>query len=421
MNHRFGLLPLLAWLAQGCVVTSTLPDQVARTQDTISAAHRVYAPLCAPRDLAEAQSNLDFSKIELSQGYPRRAAEHLVVAYDHAVKALEISTPCGGVDTDKDTIADIVDRCPKEPEDFDGDNDEDGCRDIDKYGDEDGDGIVNIEDGCVDQPEDFDGDNDEDGCPETSEDSDGDGLINAVDSCPTEAEDLDGFKDSDGCPEYDNDSDGVVDLNDACPLVPEDQDLWEDEDGCPDPDNDLDGIPDVNDQCPNQPGDRDHNGCPLEDADKDGVADAVDRCPNEPETVNQYLDEDGCPDEAQSGLRVTNTQIEIEETIQFQTGQAELLPASFPILDKVVKVMKDAPYLRLRIEGHTDSEGSDESNMTLSRERAFAVRRYVESRGIAADRLESQGFGETRPIDTNRTPSGRARNRRVEFHIVKPE
>ena len=114
------------------------------------------APLCAPRDLAEAQSNLDFSKIELSEGYPRRAAEHLTIAYDHAVKALEISTPCGGVDTDKDTIADIVDRCPKEPEDFDGDNDEDGCRDIDKYGDEDGDGIVNIEDGCVDQPEDFD-------------------------------------------------------------------------------------------------------------------------------------------------------------------------------------------------------------------------------------------------------------------------
>ncbi len=411
----------LALLAQGCVVTSTLKDQLERTQDTINAAHKVYAPLCAPRDLAEAQSNLDFSKIELSQGYPRRASEHLTLAYDHAVRALEIATPCGGVDGDKDTIPDIVDDCPKEPEDFDGELDEDGCRDIDPYGDEDADGVVNVEDACVDQPEDFDGDNDEDGCPETSEDSDGDGIINAVDACPQEAEDLDGFKDSDGCPDYDNDLDAVMDLTDACALVAEDRDAWEDEDGCPDPDNDADGIPDVTDQCPNQPGDRDHNGCPLEDADKDGVADAMDRCPDKPETVNQYLDEDGCPDEAQSGLKVTNTMIEIEETIQFQTGQATLLPASYTILDKVAKVMTDAPYIRLRIEGHTDSDGSDESNMELSRERAAAVRQYLLTKGISADRLESRGYGETKPLDTNRTPTGRAKNRRVEFHILKPE
>jgi OOP family OmpA-OmpF porin len=404
----------------GCVVTATLREKVDRAQDTIVAAHKVYAPLCAPTELAEAQSNLDFTRIELSEGNPRRATEHVTAAYDNARKALEISTPCGGVDTDQDTIADIVDRCKTEPEDFDGEDDEDGCRDLDPYGDEDGDGIPNVEDGCVDQPEDFDGDGDEDGCPETSEDSDGDGIINAVDACPAEPEDLDGFKDSDGCPEYDNDNDAIVDLNDKCALVAEDNDSWEDEDGCPDPDNDADGIPDLTDQCPNQPGDRDHNGCPLEDADKDGVADANDLCPTEPETVNQYLDDDGCPDTPPAGVTVTNTKIEIDQIIQFATGQATLLPASHPILDSVVKVLKDAPYLRLRIEGHTDSEGSDDSNMSLSRERAMAVRKYLESKGVAGNRLESEGFGETNPIDTNRTPGGRARNRRVEFVILKP-
>jgi outer membrane protein OmpA-like peptidoglycan-associated protein len=312
-----------------------------------------------------------------------------------------------------------VDACPTEPEDFDGDADEDGCRDVDPYGDEDGDGVINLEDACVDQPEDFDGDKDDDGCPETSEDSDGDGIINAVDACPDEAEDLDGFKDSDGCPDYDNDDDAVSDLADACALIAEDRDAWEDEDGCPDPDNDLDGIPDVNDECPNEPGDRDRAGCPLSDADKDGVSDANDRCLDQPETINQYLDEDGCPDTPPSGVRVTNTQIEIKEMVQFQTGEATLIGASFNTLDGVFQVLKDAPYLKLRIEGHTDSEGGDDSNLGLSKERAQSVRVYLESKGIDPSRLESVGFGETRPIDTNRTPQGRARNRRVEFHIIK--
>lgn len=410
---------LLVALLAGCVVPESVKEQLDRTQETIAAAHKVYAPLCAPEQLAEAQANLDFTRIELFEGDARRAGQHAAVAYQSALTALEIATPCGGTDTDKDTIPDIVDACRTEPEDFDGDNDEDGCRDVDPYGDEDGDGIINLEDACVDQPEDFDGDNDADGCPETSEDTDGDGIINALDECPVESEDLDGFKDSDGCPDFDNDADGVSDLADACALIAEDRDAWEDEDGCPDPDNDVDGIPDVNDQCPNEPGDRDRAGCPLSDADKDGVADANDRCLDQPETINQYLDEDGCPDTPPEGVRVTNTQIEIKDMVQFETGQATLLSGSFPILDNVYRVLVDAPYLKLHIEGHTDAEGSEESNLQLSRERAMSVRVYLESKGIDPARLESSGFGETRPIDTNRTPSGRARNRRVEFHIVK--
>ncbi len=404
-----------------CAIPTRVKENLDRTSETIAAAHKVYAPLCAPRELANAQAHMDFTRIELSQGYVRRAGEHIEIAYDAAVRALEIATPCGGVDQDTDTIPDIVDVCPAEPEDFDGDNDEDGCRDVDPYGDEDGDGIINLEDRCVDDPEDFDGDNDEDGCPETSEDSDGDGIINAVDQCPDQAEDLDGFKDSDGCPDDDNDEDGVADIRDQCALIAEDRDDWDDEDGCPDPDNDLDGIPDVHDQCPNEPGTRDREGCPEQDADKDGIADMHDRCPDQPETANNYLDEDGCPDTPPSGVKVTRTRVEIKETIQFETGSATLLPASFKILDDVYQVLVDAPYLRLRIEGHTDSEGSDDSNLRLSNERAQSVRVYLESKGVAANRLASVGYGESRPIDTNRTASGRAVNRRVEFHILKED
>jgi OOP family OmpA-OmpF porin len=408
-------------LLSGCIVPLQVQQQMDSTRATLVAAHEMYAPLCAPSDLALAQSNLDFTRIELHEGELRRAAEHLLLAEQHAAKALEISKPCGGVDQDKDTVPDIVDLCDLEPEDFDGDNDEDGCRDVDPYGDEDGDGVINLEDGCVDQPEDFDGDNDEDGCPETSEDSDGDGIINAVDACVDDAEDLDTFKDTDGCPDLDNDEDGVLDLVDACALIAEDIDEWDDEDGCPDPDNDSDGVPDVNDRCPNTAGDREREGCPLQDLDKDGVADHLDLCVDQPETVNQYLDEDGCPDEAPTGVKVTRRKVEIDETIQFESGSARLLRESHAQLDSVVQVLVDAPYIRLRIEGHTDGEAGDEFNLELSRERALAVRKYIESKGIEASRMESIGYGETRPIDTNRTPSGRARNRRVEFHILRED
>jgi outer membrane protein OmpA-like peptidoglycan-associated protein len=281
--------------------------------------------------------------------------------------------------------------------------------------------VLNVDDGCVDQPEDFDGDADDDGCPETSEDADGDGVVNLVDVCPDDAEDLDAFKDVDGCPDLDNDGDLVADIVDACALVDEDRDGWEDEDGCPDPDNDMDGVPDVNDACANEPGDRDRQGCPIADGDKDGIADINDRCPDIIETVNQYLDEDGCPDSPPSGVRVTRTRVEITDTVQFQTGSATLLPASYSILDNVHQVLVDAPYLRVRIEGHTDAEGSDDANLTLSEERARSVRVYLESKGIDPSRLESVGHGESRPIDTNRTASGRTANRRVEFVILRDE
>ncbi len=103
--------------------------------------------------------------------------------------------------------------------------------------------------------------------------------------------------------------------------------------------------------------------------------------------------------------------------IQFETAKDVIKPESFPILDQVVKVMKDNPSYRLQINGHTDNQGDDQMNMDLSQRRAVAVKNYLVGKGIAENRLKPQGFGETRPVATNDTPEGRQQNRRVEFKV----
>lgn len=99
-------------------------------------------------------------------------------------------------------------------------------------GDRDGDGIRDSKDRCPDDPEDFDGFEDSDGCPDL--DNDKDGIPDAEDQCPNEPEDFDGFEDSDGCPDPDNDGDGILDVDDKCPNEPENFNGIDDEDGCPD-------------------------------------------------------------------------------------------------------------------------------------------------------------------------------------------
>ncbi|MCK4410446.1 MAG: OmpA family protein [Candidatus Eisenbacteria sp.] len=118
-------------------------------------------------------------------------------------------------------------------------------------GDCDEDGIFGSQDKCPREKEDYDGFEDEDGCPDP--DNDGDGILDGDDTCPDDAEDFDGFEDEDGCPDVDRDGDGIMDIDDACPDDPEDLDGFEDADGCPDPDNDGDGVLDGNDQCPDTP------------------------------------------------------------------------------------------------------------------------------------------------------------------------
>ena len=246
-------------------------------------------------------------------------------------------------------------------------------------------------------------------------DKDGDGIVDDKDECADRPEDKDGYEDTDGCPDGDNDSDGLVDKVDDCPDKPEDKDGFEDEDGCPDEDNDKDKLADKVDQCPDQPEDADGNadddGCPDCDDDGDGVPEcpqAEDKCPGQ-----KGQPPDGC-----GRVVVTDTRIEIKETIFFETGRATIKPVSFALLDEVARALEDHPSIRIRIEGHTDSQGKDRYNLKLSRARAAAVRKYLIGRGIAKRRMVSEGYGETRPISDNRTAEGRAENRRVEFVIT---
>jgi OOP family OmpA-OmpF porin len=102
--------------------------------------------------------------------------------------------------------------------------------------------------------------------------------------------------------------------------------------------------------------------------------------------------------------------------ILFDVNSATIKGESYRTLQEIGQLLQDIPDLRLSIEGHTDSDGSDESNMTLSQKRADSVRTYLMTTfGVGADRLESKGWGESKPVDSNDTAEGKANNRRVEL------
>lgn len=186
----------------------------------------------------------------------------------------------------------------------------------------------------------------------------------------------------------DADGDGLVDEEDDCPTEPEDFDGFLDEDGCPDLDNDADGILDLDDACPNTPGPPDNDGCP-----------------GDPQRV---IIEDG--------------QLQILEKIYFEFDSANIQERSHAVLDEVAKTLEGHPQImQVRVEGHTDSRGSDRYNMGLSKRRAASVVRYlVTEAGVSGDRLTAEGYGETRPlIPDAKTEEEHAKNRRVEFHIVE--
>lgn len=326
------------------------------------------------------------------------------------------------MDRDGDGIPNKYDACPNVPEDIDGFEDHDGCPDPDN----DGDGILDIYDACPNDPEDFDGFEDEDGCPDL--DNDGDGIPDLQDACPNDPEDFDGWMDHDGCPDPDNDGDGILDIYDACPNAAETFNGFQDEDGCPDDkpfvDTDGDGYSDDIDKCPFEPEDfdgfQDEDGCPDPDNDGDGILDIHDACPNDPETFNGYQDEDGCPDVAPSRVMVERTHISISEMIFFEVNKADIKQVSFDLCDEIANVIIENPDVRrIRVEGHTDSDGPDSYNLRLSQSRAESVVAYLVSRGVEPARLEPVGFGESRPIVDNNSPENKAKNRRVEFVIVE--
>jgi outer membrane protein OmpA-like peptidoglycan-associated protein len=185
-----------------------------------------------------------------------------------------------------------------------------------------------------------------------------------------------GFEDSDG--------DGILDKDDQCRDEPEDEDGFQDDDGCPEPDNDEDGIPDAQDECPDLSGDRAHDGCP-----------------------------------AKTFVKIENGNVYIFGKVQFGNGSANIDRRSEPLLDQIGQALRASPEVgTLRIEGYTDNVGDPRFNQRLSEERAASVREALIKRGVDRDRLTTRGFGESRPIAPNRSPAGRAKNRRVEFIIT---
>ncbi|MDQ7918031.1 OmpA family protein [Mesonia sp. MT50] len=259
--------------------------------------------------------------------------------------------------------------------------------------DTDGDGIFDKNDDCPETP----GLAEFNGCP----DSDGDGIQDSEDDCPNEA----GLAEFNGCP--DTDSDGIPDPQDDCPTEAGLKSL----NGCPDADGD--GIKDSEDDCPEEAGPASNNGCPFEDRDGDGVLDKDDQCPD----VAGTKANNGCPEVT---VEVINELNEYSKTILFDLNKSSIRKESYDALESISEIMDEYPSTIFHIEGHTDSQGRDAYNLKLSKERAASVKNYlIEKANISADRVTSEGYGEAKPIATNKTAAGRQQNRRVEVSLEK--
>ena len=213
----------------------------------------------------------------------------------------------------------------------------------------------------------------------------------------------------------DSDGDGVPDNVDKCPGTP--AGVKVDENGCP-LDSDKDGVPDYLDKCPGTPlgVQVDENGCPL-DSDKDGVPDYLDKCPGTPAGVQ--VDQDGCPIQVKKEESAVAKELlekgRARVNIEFDFDKAVVKPKYHGEIKKFADVMKDHPEINVVIEGHTDNIGTDAYNLKLSDRRAAAVKNYmIKKFGIEESRLSSKGYGESKPIDTNKNAKGRQKNRRVE-------
>ncbi|MFB6350381.1 MAG: OmpA family protein [Bradymonadaceae bacterium] len=360
----------LVSVTTGCTTGARLRGQAEEIEKQNKKIHdRAYR--CAPKEIAVAESEVEYGLYELGQGDFVRAKKHIYRAERYSKLA--------------DKFSDHKSCVP-----------EDVSMDVEKTE------AVEVEEGPKDQ--------------------DGDGLKDNEDECPLDPEDFEGFEDKDGCPDKDNDQDKRPDDNDVCPNVAEDVDSFEDDDGCPDKDNDSDGLADINDQCQSKPEDfdgfQDQDGCPDNDNDDDGIADTLDHCPGEAEDYDGDVDDDGCPEERKR-VKVTKERIELNEKVHFAYDKAKIQQKSYPLLNEVAKVLKSNAEIKVRIEGHTDSRGGDEYNRKLSQQRAQSVVDYLTNQGIDQTRLNAKGFGEKRPIESNSTEAGRAANRRVEIHITE--
>jgi outer membrane protein OmpA-like peptidoglycan-associated protein len=257
------------------------------------------------------------------------------------------------------------------------------------------------------------------GCPPVAPpDRDRDGIDDNHDACP----DVMGVPTTDpttnGCPPPppDRDGDGVADAQDACPDVAGIKTDDPKTNGCP-PDRDGDGVLDDKDACPDVAGiktdDPKTNGCPDTDRDKDGVLNDVDACPDQAGPKSDDSKTSGCP-----RVFIKNGLIQIMEQPKFDFNKATIKPDSDSLLTEVAKVMMDHPEIkRVRVEGHTDNKGAAAYNQKLSQQRADSVIKWLNSHGIAPERLVAKGMGLSTPLVPNDSEANRALNRRVEFHI----
>jgi OOP family OmpA-OmpF porin len=203
----------------------------------------------------------------------------------------------------------------------------------------------------------------------------------------------------------DSDGDGVMDQLDKCPNTPKGTKV--DGSGCKLPDMVNKTI--VKQIIEPAPMSFDNEECPvktdLPDRDRDGVEDSIDQCPNTP--CDFSVDKNGCP-------------IKAILRIHFDTAKANIKPSSLPKVEKFAEFLLKNKGSLVRIEGHTDSRGSDNYNMVLSKKRANSVRAKLVELGISGARLTAVGKGEKEPVATNKTAEGMAKNRRIEVHLTYP-
>jgi outer membrane protein OmpA-like peptidoglycan-associated protein len=281
------------------------------------------------------------------------------------------------IDSDKDGVADEVDKCANTPE---GEAvDKEGCSESQL--DSDNDGVNNKLDKCPNTPK---GEKvNSEGCSESQLDSDSDGVTNNLDKCPntTKGEKVN----SEGCSEsqLDADSDGVTNNLDKCPNTPKGEKV--DSEGCSDSqiDSDADGVFNNKDKCPNEKGEVSNSGCPI---------------------ISYQIEK-----------RIT----QIANEINFVTNKVDLLVSSKTKLNELILILLENQELKIVISGHTDDVGSEESNFVLSQKRAEAVLEYLAGKSISRARMTALAFGEKQLKQNDLSEDSRAKNRRVEIKILK--
>lgn len=247
-------------------------------------------------------------------------------------------------------------------------------------------------------------------------DIDADGVLDEKDRCPSTPRGA--IVDQFGCPS-DADGDGVAEGIDRCPNTARGARV--DAYGCPS-DDDRDGIADGVDTCPDTPRGAivDSKGCPS-DSDNDGVYNGIDECADTPRAY--AVDDDGCPIPiSEVGQKFLDGKA-VAFNVEFASGKTDILPQSHGDLDRVGNVLSDWPEAEIEIGGYTDSQGSAESNKTLSKRRADAVKKYLTDNysKIKPRNLSAKGYGEADPVADNATAEGRALNRRVQFTLTNAD